>query len=586
VNRRIFLWGILSACLFTTVWSQVPSTANVLEQLGTQRALQALLARETGADPVRPLPMEGTIDVNRYIVGPSDMMSIGLWGGPITNIFALQVTPEGTLIVPSVGEIKVDQMKLADVKKEVAKFVKSKFPSTSSVTVTLTRTRSFLVSLRGSVLRSGQYTATPLDRLEKILAQGAEAEYASPTMGIPGMTTLDGEPVVTKMESFSAPALKRRLRFDPETSTRNILLIRRNGDTLKVDLPKYYVTGDEKFNPFLMDGDVIQVPKRDISQNFVSVLGSVNIPGDYEYAESDNLFDLIAVAGGLSLVADENQVVLSRVDGMGNLVSERTYSMSELRSGKAENPRVERGDRIFVKSRPTIRKRYEVVIEGEVQNPGSYPISAGKTTLSTVIQQAGGCTDRALLEGAYVLRSDDRLKDVLDPRVELVRALRTHQLGLLDSLLYLVQLKVGREPVVVNLKKLLVDHDSTQDVVLQKNDIIYIPSDFDAVVVQGQVAHSGYITFVPGKDLQYYIGQAGGFTELADSKETRIIKRGSLEWVEPGSTTIESGDQIWVPKQTKKDFLYYFTWAKEGAGLVSSIFSVAYLIIAVKVLTK
>jgi protein involved in polysaccharide export with SLBB domain len=122
--------------------------------------------------------------------------------------------------------------------------------------------------------------------------------------------------------------------------------------------------------------------------------------------------------------------------------------------------------------------------------------------------------------------------------------------------------------------------------VLQKNDIIYIPSDFDAVVVQGQVAHSGYIAFAPGKDLQYYIAQAGGYTELADQSEARIIKRGTLEWVVPSTTTIESGDQIWVPKQPKKDFLYYFTWAKEGAGLLGSIFSVAYLIIAVKVLTK
>ena len=529
--------------------------------------------------------MEGAVDVNRYIVGPSDVMSIGLWGGPITNIFSITVTPEGTLIIPTVGEVKVDHMKLADVKKEVANFVKRRFPS-SSVTVTLTRTRSFLVALRGSVLKPGQYTATPVDRLEKILVEGAEAEYATPTMNIPGITTQDGEAVVTKMESFSAPTLKRRLRFDPETSTRNILLIRRNGDTLRVDLPKYYATGDEKFNPFLMDGDVIQVPKRDISRSFVSVFGSVNLPGDYEYAEGDSLLDLIAIAGGLSSIADGSQIILSRVDGEGNLVSEQAYSLNDIHSGKLLSPKIERGDRIYVKNRPTVMRRFEVVIAGEVQNPGSYPISAGKTRLSTAIQDAGGCTERALLTAAYVLRADDRPKDVLDPRMELVRALRTHQLGLLDSLLYLVQLKVGREPVVVDLKKLLVDHDTTQDIALQKDDIIFIPSNFDAVVVQGQVAHSGYLTFVPGKDLQYYVGKAGGYTELADQSEVRIIKRGSLEWVEPGSTIIESGDQVWVPKHPKKDFIYYFTWVKEGVGVLASVVSVAYIFIAVHALTK
>jgi len=231
-------------------------------------------------------------------------------------------------------------------------------------------------------------------------------------------------------------------------------------------------------------------------------------------------------------------------------------------------------------------KRFEVIIAGEVQNPGSYPISAGRTRLSAAIREAGGCTDRALLAGAYVLRIEGKPKDILDPRVELIRALRTHQLGLLDSLLYLIQLKVGREPVVVDLKRLLVDHDSTQDIVLQKDDIIYIPSNFEAVVVQGQVAHSGYISFVPGKDLQYYVDRAGGYTELADDDEVRIIKRGSLEWVEPGSTAIESGDQVWVPKKAKKDFVYYFTWVKEGAGVLGSIISIAYIIIAVQALTK
>ena len=134
MHRKLFFWVGLSACLISTVWGQVPSTSSVLEQLGNQRALQALLGRESETDPVRAFPMEGAIDVNRYIVGPSDVLSVGLWGGPITNIFSVTVSVEGSMIIPSVGEVMVDKMKLADVKKEVANFVKLKFPS-SRVTV-------------------------------------------------------------------------------------------------------------------------------------------------------------------------------------------------------------------------------------------------------------------------------------------------------------------------------------------------------------------------------------------------------------------------------------------------------------------
>jgi protein involved in polysaccharide export with SLBB domain len=170
LNRRLFLWAIISISTVSTVRGQVPSTSNILEQLGNQRALQALMSQQTETDAVKAFPMEGAIDVNRYIVGPSDVFNVGLWGGPVANLYSVTVSIEGTMIIPSIGEVRVDQMKLVDVKKEVANFVKRKFPA-SNVTVTLMRTRSFLVSLRGSIPRSGQYTATPVDRLEKILAK-------------------------------------------------------------------------------------------------------------------------------------------------------------------------------------------------------------------------------------------------------------------------------------------------------------------------------------------------------------------------------------------------------------------------------
>jgi polysaccharide export outer membrane protein len=584
VEKRFFIIAVVLACSCFVVKGQVPEASSILDRITDLRSLQSLLGRETTTDQVRGFPMEGAVDPNKYILGPSDILNIGLWG-PISNSYSVTVTPEGSLIVPTVGEIQVNQMKLSDAKKEVIGVVKRKYP-TSNVTVSLLRPRSFLVSLRGSVPRPGQYTATPVDRLEKVLAEGSEAVYSASTVTIPGVTVQDGEPVITQMDSYTAPIMKRKYRFAEESSTRNILLIRKNGDTLRVDLPKYYATGDDRLNPFLFDGDVIQVPRRDILRSFVSARGAVNLPDDYEYAEGDRLLDLIAIAGGFSGVADQDQITLTRIDTEGNLVSEVVYSAAAIRTGKQENPELSRGDVIFVKMRPTVMRRFEVHVAGEVRSPGSYPIITGKTKLSSVIRDAGGLTDHALPSGAILLRSQGKLTEGVDQRLEFVRALRTHQLGLLDSLLYLYELKVGRDPVVVDFKRLLVDNDSTQDVVLSKDDIIYVPSDFAAVVVQGQVAQAGYITHIPGKDYTYYIGKAGGYSEMADEGEVRIIKKGTLQWVEPKETAIESGDQIWVPKQPKKDFVYYFTWIRESAALVGSLFTVAYLIIAVQSLSK
>jgi protein involved in polysaccharide export with SLBB domain len=577
VKKRFLFIAMAIACTAPITRGQVPEASSILDRLSDVRSLQSMLSRETGVDQVRGFPMEGAVDPLKYILGPSDVLNVGLWG-PIANSYSVTVTPEGSIIVPTVGEIQVNQMKLADAKKEVIATVRRKYP-TSNVTVSLLRPRSFLVSLRGSVPRPGQYTATPVDRLEKVLAEGSEALYSASTVTIPGITVQDGEPVPTKMDSYTAPIIKRKYRFAEETSTRNILVIRKHGDTLKADLPKFYATGEDRLNPFLFDGDVIQVPRRDIGRSFVSVLGAVNLPDDYEYAPGDRLLDLIGIAGGFSGVADQDQITLSRIDTEGNLISEEVYSAAAIRSGTQADQSLLRGDVVFVKTYPTVMKRFEVIVTGEVRNPGSYPILTGKTKLSSIIRNAGGLTDRALPAGAFLLRAQGKLKDIVDPRLELVRALRTHQLGLLDSLLYLVELKVGRDPVIVDFKKLLVDNDSTQDLVLQRDDIVYIPSDLDAVVVQGQVAQAGHVKFTAGKDYLYYIGKAGGFSEMADESEVRIIKRGSLQWIEPEGTTIESGDQIWVPKQPKKDFVYYYSWVREGVTLAASLFTVVYLII-------
>jgi len=61
---------------------------------------------------------EGAIDPEVYFVGPSDVISVNIWISPPLN-FMLTVTPEGTLIVPTVGEVKVADLSLSQAKKKV-----------------------------------------------------------------------------------------------------------------------------------------------------------------------------------------------------------------------------------------------------------------------------------------------------------------------------------------------------------------------------------------------------------------------------------------------------------------------------------
>ncbi|MBI3112332.1 MAG: SLBB domain-containing protein [Ignavibacteriales bacterium] len=560
---------------------QVQDRSSVLDRALDQRALQSLLSRESGADQVRGVPMEGAIDPHRYVLGPSDVLFVGLWG-PVTASHTVTVTPEGTLIIPNVGEAQVLHAKLADAKKEITSMVKRRYPS-SEVTVTLLRPRSFLVSLRGSVSKPGQYTATGADRVEKILIEGAEAVYPNTTYTIPAIKSPDGTPY--SRESLRPPAILRPERFASATSTRNIRLIRKNGDTLRVDLMKFPTTGDDRFNPFLLDGDIILVPNRNLGRNSVAISGAVNSIGEYEYVEGDRLTDVIALAGGLLSTADPANVILSRPGPGGQILEETAYDMREIVAGSTADPLLRRGDRVLVKESSSVFNRFEVMVTGEVQFPGVYPISAGETRLTKVVQSAGGVTDRALLSGSVILRKAGKIKsddeDYLPLELELLRSLRTHQLTMADSTLFLLGLRVGRHPVVVDFRKLIAEGDSSRDVILQKDDIIYLASNRHAVLVDGQVAQAGYLPYIPGADYLHYVLMAGGFSEFAETDEVRVIKNGTKEWIEPEKTTIESGDQIWIPKQPRREFVYYMTLVRDVASILGAVGTLIILAIQV-----
>jgi protein involved in polysaccharide export with SLBB domain len=454
----------------------------------------------------------------------------------------------------------------------VSDLVKQKFP-TGNVTMTLTTPRSFIVTLRGAVLEPGQYIATAVDRVEKILIEGTKEKYPATTVAVPNPS----------VESFKVPKLAHDIQYYALASTRNILLLRRNGDSLRVDIPKFYGTADDSYNPYLLDGDIIFVPKKNRINDFISVMGGVNYPGRYEFVEGDSLKDAIRVAQGLSSLANTEKVVITRLTDQGEKGEELQIDLKSILGGKRVDVALQRGDRIMVYEFSTERKDYQVSVMGELRNPGDYPVSQGTTRLSKIIEDAGGFTENALLSGAIILRKQAAIeglgtKGIPDQQLELMRLVRSSQYGLGDSTYSNLESRVGRNPVVVDFRRLFVDGDSTQDIIVRDADIIYIPSNQKTVLVEGQITNPGYVPYVMGANLDYYVQRAGGFSELAIAGDTRIIKKGTVEWVEPGKTTIEPGDKIWVPKKMLHDFRYYFEIFRDVVGIAASVITTVFLV--------
>ena len=78
-------------------------------------------------------------------------------------------------------------------------------------------------------------------------------------------------------------------------SKRNIA-IKRGDDSIMVDLEKFKVTGNEIFNPYVQQNDIIHIPYKN---RYFTVKAGVQRPGEYEYKINENINDALIIAGGL-----------------------------------------------------------------------------------------------------------------------------------------------------------------------------------------------------------------------------------------------------------------------------------------------
>jgi protein involved in polysaccharide export with SLBB domain len=523
------------------------SAADRLQRL---ELLQSQDPERTGILPQAPgSAFESTVDPALYHVGPSDVIGVNIWSGQPVN-FSLTVTPEGILIVPTVGEFGVSGKLLSDVKSDVGEQVRKKYAS-FPVTVSLLKPRQVVVSVIGNVVNPGFYTLSATDRADRAIDA---ANLSDPKV-------------------LEPQALERLLL---EMSKRNVILRHRDGSEDKVDIVKYSAIHDERLDPYLREGDVVVVPKRDPDKNVVAIYGEVNVPGRYEFVQGDSLADLFLLSQGFTPRAVRDSIEFSRLSPDGGTM---VTGILNLVDGTFHNIPLAPGDRIIVRARSDPREDYHVTVEGEVLYPGIYPITKENSTLSEIVRMAGGFSEVAALGSATLNRRPIRWDEVQLERLMSLRGVYSAE----DSADYIVEtnLRLRRENVSVDFNRLFVDHDSTQDVKLQDGDQISIPSLKNTVYVFGQILRPGHIPYVMGNDVDYYVRKGGGYTDRARVDDVRVIKAGTRQWLAPGDTEIEEGDQIWIPKEPDRSLGYYVNIASQGAAVLSVVLGMAVLIVQV-----
>lgn len=492
--------------------------------------------------------LEGAIDAGKYIVGPNDIFSLGIWG-VVNTPLPLAVSPEGSLIIPSVGEVAVSGLTLNEAKSRVIAAVKKRFIS-AEITLTLVSPRRFLVTVTG--VGQGTYPTSAIMRASSLIAF-----IFSDSLSL--------------MKSGTTPGERYNFSF------RNIKLKRKNGEIQRIDLYEYFATQNERFNPFLREGDVISLQKYDWEGKFLAVQGAVQFPGVFEFIDGDDIETAVQLVRGVSSVANLDSITVSRMDPTATKM-EKIY----LSYDKDKNFKLLPNDRVYVNASAEVRRDFRVLVLGEVVRPGNYPITLNTTKLSDIINEAGGLLPNSYLPNSEVYRkidtffiqtkNRDTLENVYTRRLNDIVSNKEEKESFDQDLLY----KIGR--VNVDFEK-LEKGDNSQDIILKNGDIVYIADNRKEVYVYGQVNKPGFVPYKEGADAQYYIDAAGGYGERADEDEIRVIKFKTREWLEPEEATIQSSDFVYVPRIIKRDFAYDIDLISKVAGVIVSVITLTLLVI-------
>jgi protein involved in polysaccharide export with SLBB domain len=386
----------------------------------------------------------------------------------------------------------------------------------------------------------------------------------------PGIYTLNGN-------SNLLHALSMAGGINDNGSYRNINLIRSGQVIDTLDIYEVLVFGKYNFSGGLRSGDSIVVGPR---EKIVSIESGVIRPSIFEMKSNETFNDLLKFANGFNKDINLDQLFVKRVSGgeseVINLTLDEMYSFEFINN-----------DSIFIQE----YKVDTVLIEGSVNNPGTYKFTKG-STLSELVDSAGGYEDSAYPFGGF-LNNKNSLEINKDAKEKLYNKFLNNLISNArissdaqnDNGLALILKQLRETPsngrVIAEFDLDVINSNSQKDTILENEDEILIPNKTQQVYIQGEVNNTGAVRYSPGKNIEYYLKNSGGALDSADLKtifiihpngetenfvnESRlsfIIEDNSRELIYPGSI-------IYIPQKT--NFANSLQVASIWAPIISSI---------------
>src|SRR5437762_4106495 len=443
-----------------------------------------------------------------YHLGPRDVLVLILTGD-VEVAYTLQVTREGFVFIPQVGQVFVSSLTLDQLRDvlytrlgRVYSGIKRGANATTRFNISVANVRANQIFVVGEVAQPGAYQISSLGTV---------------------LTAL-----------YAAGGLTERANM------RRIEVQRLGKPVASLDLYDYLLRGDTRSDIRLETGDVVFVS---VHETRVQVSGAVIRPGIYELKAGEQLGDLLAASGGFRADAALQRVTVHRILGAAERgpgrapraaldVALAVAARAPVGDGQGTSYRTPAlgapgirvpalslmdGDSVVVDFLPPLSETYYVAIAGRVNKPGRFPWRPGMT-LRDLVQLARGPKIGAYLKEAEIARlPEDR------SRGQLATTLRVP----LDSTYLFERTPDGR---FVGPPGVPVPASGAADVPLAPYDNVLIMQEpqFDlqrSVVVSGQVRYPGTYSLRSKEErLADVIERAGGLTPQAYPEGVRFVR--------------------------------------------------------------
>jgi polysaccharide biosynthesis/export protein len=405
-----------------------------------------------------------------YTLGPGDRLRVDIFNVPEYS-GEFYVLGDGSINLPVVGAIPVQGLSVQKASGLLTAYF-SRYVKRPIVTISVLAPRPVQFAIAGEVTRSGSYTIP-------FSAENRKFPTISQAIQLAGGTT----------QTANLRQVQVRRAATGRVTTVNIFDVLQRGNTSQDitlrDGDTIYIARSEGVSA----ADRLRLAGSNLANQDatvkVAILGEVGKPGTYTLkgdggggqgarVTPPTLTEAIKIAGGSTASADLSRIRVRRNTrtGVGQVVPINLLSL--LKSGDfGQDIILQDGDTILLPTATEINSSNsalvaasnlgpqainppKVVVVGEVNRPGTYTVLGSGNSTNNNTQLTGTV---ALPTITNAIQSAAGIKPTADIRqIQLIRTTRS-----------------GEQKISLNLFKLIQQGDTSQDIILQEGDRIFIP---------------------------------------------------------------------------------------------------------------